>query len=178
MNLEFYSAHMRTLGKLMKMADERGCHLGMGHRTENSPDADFDMVAEIDGQEFADFASDCFPSRQSTDSDTIYFELIDKDGHCSVNLTYVQKNTFFELDELDLSRYEREGKGPKMEDLAGRSEYSEKVFSYTECPTYVYKEETKKRTKDNRVYRPGMALKYFSDLVCEYFHEPEIEENY
>lgn len=176
MQIEFGSAHMRTLKKLMDMAEKNGCKIVFSFKSSASSDLDYDLVEEIDGKEFSEELSGLSPEEIQTSSSSVCFELIRNEGGGSIlSLKYEEKSTFFKLTKEDLDDLEKEG--IKTDELNGSCDWNQSYFDYESSPTIVW-EQLGKPIKDYRVYRAGMALKYFSDVVCAYFNEPLIEETY
>jgi len=50
--------------------------------------------------------------------------------------------------------------------------------SFGDSPTLIDGFGNPERITDHRVYRDGMALAYFTELVCEYLNEPMIHNTY
>jgi len=51
-------------------------------------------------------------------------------------------------------------------------------IEYENNPTLIQGFGNKESIRDYRVYRPGMALHFFTELVCKYLNEPTIENVY
>lgn len=177
MNVDFTPTHMKTLAKLQEMAKKHNGFLIFGFESTASRDVDYDMVNEDDGKKFVDFLGDCSLEQTSSESSGIWFEL-HVDGKRAIFFSYIEKSTYFELysydvTELDNSDIEAE------KDLSGRIGDSDgRAFYYHHSPTTIRIKGTDKPITDYRVYRPGMALSYFSDVMCDYLKEPEIVETY
>lgn len=50
--------------------------------------------------------------------------------------------------------------------------------SFGNHPTIIYGFGNKEKVEDGRVYRDGMALNFFTELVCEFLNEPMIHNTY
>lgn len=50
--------------------------------------------------------------------------------------------------------------------------------SFDNNPTIIYGFGNKEKVEDHRVYRDGMALNFFTELVCEFLNEPMIHNTY
>lgn len=50
--------------------------------------------------------------------------------------------------------------------------------SFSSSPTLIYGFGNSETVTDHRVYRDGMALHFFTELVCEYLKEPMIHNTY
>jgi len=51
-------------------------------------------------------------------------------------------------------------------------------IDFSDSPTIINGFGNETKVVDYRVYREGMALKFFGDLVCDYLEEPRIVESY
>lgn len=177
MNIAFAQPHVRTLRKLMDMADKRDCLIVFGFDSSSSGDLDSKLIEEIDGKEFCEKLSGLYPEEIQTVSSSVWFELIRRNaaGGFILSLKYQEKSTFFKLDQEHLDELEEEG--IKTDDLSGVCDWDQCYFIY-EDKTTILRRESDEPIKDHTVYRPEMALKYFADAVCNYFHEPLIDETY
>lgn len=176
MEINFGEPHMRTLKKLNEMAEKNGCVIRFGFNSEVSSDVDEDLISKKDKKVFKRLEFGFDPEQSSTDTSKVYFELDTKDGTCLISLVYAEKSTFFKLSDSDIE--ELEGGGVETEYMDGSIEGNNGLFQYNDSPTTIWIKGRKEPIKDYRVYRPGMALKYFSDIICEHFNEPQIEETY
>lgn len=186
MNVHFTSTHINTICELNELAKKHGCRLYISagnHRNSNS-----DAVNEI--FEFLRDANDHENDLELTDdmieelidyydfenayfsADNVCFELLE--GNKSHSLTYFLYEMGFYTDVNPYDKWQELSK--EAEDWAFENFDSSYFYKETD-KTIIRGFEGVDTTKVN-VYREGMALKFFGDLVCDYLKEPRIEKVY
>ena len=199
MNIVFSDAHLDTLMKLKEVAEKHGMKIRFGTRSSFSDDdtdlSDFKEEFSEEALELLeDYIDDILDGTVRTSNESIWFELYEpntqeKNGAYHV-MTYEQNETWFflkedwqnelenyiwELDEDDKS-YEKDSK--KAQSLIDYLENVENNYvSINHSPTTITG-FGKPKVVDGRVYREGMALHFFTELVCEYLKEPMIHNTY
>lgn len=184
MDISLYSSHIDTLCDLKNIAEKHNCQIHFGVRHSKDDDIDYTileglipkwMVREIKSEEYL------IVSNAHSESTTYWFELYEKSKDKYHVLSYIQSNTSFNAEAFNYGSVKNIDKAEKVEKWLdeNRSEYSDdKFFYYSSSPTHIYGFGNAKKIVDGRVYREGMALKYFGDLVCDYLEEERISRVY
>lgn len=184
MNIDFGGNHMDTLADLMRLAEKHNCCIRFGFDASSEREIDKDILEKCGltdalFQELEDqmTISDC----QSTFS-KVWFELYDKTANTTNTLTYIQSSTYFSVEKISELEFRYEY---PSDELVGWLEGNDAdwdadnyIIHKAHNPTIIHGFGNEKRVEDFRVYRSGMALKYFSDLVCDYLGEPRIDRVY
>ena len=183
MNIYFGSAHMQTLCDLEKIATKHNCVIHFGVDQHNSDDidveSDFSCSPEV-AQELDEKGHfDCHEMKY--EATTIWFELLDNNSNTLHQLQYIDG---YERAEYILNTFEELSDRTEefLDDVSGDSgNYN----PYDDSHIYtLYRSfgETKVTGFPGQerpsVYREGMALKFFGDLVCDYLSEKRIERVY
>lgn len=186
MNIEFYSSHMETLADLMKLAEKHNCAIAFGVTSSNEDNIDEDILKK---HGFTDALLEEMKDKMevinaASTFDKVWFELRDKNTGTYHSMVYIESSTYVivkRLDELDFRFPDEE----PSDDLIARLEESDQLLDYGAYtiheqynPTIINGFGNEKRVEDFRVYRSGMALKFFGDLVCDYLREPRINRVY
>lgn len=180
MNIEFYQSHMETLAELQKLAENHNCVITFGFSSNFDREIDKDILkkrgfsdkvlAEMNELTFEDTV---------TLFDKFWFNLFNKNDESQHSMVYIESNTYFyySADKNDYTELSEELiKAFEEYDITGRiDEYTVNVC-YN--PTIIRGFGNEKKVEDYRVYRSGMALKFFGDLVCDYLNEPRIKRVY
>ena len=181
----FTSAHVNTLCKLKGLADKHNCKIAFGTNVSCDDEVDYDLIEYIQkktkdeckltkkiAEDLREYAK---LYRELTNCTSFWFELYDNNTGKHHILDYSCSHIHFglsNLEECDISKKTLEW--VQTNSLGWYDTYWFE-FNY---------DETKLRgwdginTKDCNVYREGMTLKFFGDLVCDYFGEPRIKEVY
>ena len=180
MQVVFGKSHMDTLTELYEIAKKHGGSITFGTDSDISTDLDEEvlkengftdeLIAELKVQELKEVMSTC---------DRVWFELvIGREYH---TLTYRQDSTYFYWERDNSGYFYREEPTEELiklceekDDLGYADRYSVDLYYQ---PTIIYGFGAEP-VKDFRVYRSGMALKFFADLVCDYLGEPRIDRVY
>ena len=188
MNVEFYTAHVKTLKDLQEIAEKHNCTINFGFRNSSQPDIDLDIIKtcgatkkQIDLIEKETFNMSDFDTRE----DTLWFELYDKNTNRYHTMRYNEFSCTFWWDNTDYDKMERTDEENEIYDsieedfgFSDLDDGDKHYFSFSTAPTYITGFGYEGRHQDGRVYRSGMALKFFGDLVCDYLKEPRIERTY
>lgn len=174
MRMYFSKEHMQTLKELQIIAKKHNHRIEMGFSSYFDYGLDleilkknkvhFRVIAQLenakDNIQFAHW-----------NCQEVFFNLIGDDGQGGEKyniMTYQENETHFAL-KPDFSN-------EVLNDYIEKND--SRYFDYHYEPTIIYGFGYKESIVDYRVYRPGMALKYFSDLVCDYLGEERIKRVY
>ena len=179
MNISFYSAHMDTLCELKQMAEKHNCKIIFGFDASASEDIDEDILLECGfSEDMQEYLDQCFLEDKLSKYSKVWFELYDANNNTHNVLTYMNNYCSFclEVDKYDCDE-------EFINFLENHYDVGECCSGQYYCnfdnkPTIIDGFNNKEKIKDFRVYRPEMALKYFSDLVCEYLGEEKIMRTY
>lgn len=192
MTAEFYSAHLDTLCELKALAEKHSCKLSFGTRNDFSAEeldsSDLKAVGtpnKIIDKLISPYEYNLTVEKVKVSCDELWFQLYDPNNENRKYhiMTYQQISVYFEV-ELDYNFDSYIKENEKFiewceENRVDCDDYSDKfIFNLTDSPTTISGFGYKKTKKDYRVYRPGMALHYFTELVCKYLKEPMIERTY
>lgn len=207
MNTYFNDAHLDTLVKLKEIAEKHNCKIRFG-TDSNSYDSEVEdikgFMSDIN-EEVLEFLVEnqfeLFKETLQKEDSSIWFELyeITEDwGKCHT-LTYNNNslslllNDYWreELEDMlsELEEYEDDENieidSERLDlirnaiDFIEENEYDNTgVLNFSSSPTIILGFGNEGVVIDHRVYRVGMALKFFSDLVCDYLGEPRIVNTY
>lgn len=181
MNVEFTSAHMETLCELKALAEKHGCRITFGVDSWTGVDPDFEWFAGYTNKIHEELNNKGDFSNGIIDTTKLWFQLYDpnnkeKQYHYleylegSEAITYEQ-SSFEELSEEAVDFIEE-----------NRAEWDYDNALGDEAVLWSSVQETTVKGFDGlehpNVYREGMALKFFGDLVCDYLKEERIIRNY
>lgn len=177
MNIYFGSTHLQTLCDLKALAEKHNCYIHFGVDQENSVDVDFN---EFDGatkkiieelQDKGEFLN------QSYCKTSMFFELFDANNSTYNILTYSdgEQSVYYK-------RYYCEDLSAEAEAFLEDNLVEWQTMNGDELLIYCRLGGTKVTGFPNQehpnVYREGMALKFFGDLVCDYLGEERIVRPY
>lgn len=188
MNTTFSSAHLETLVDLQALAKKHNCKISFGCHSDTDEQVNNEVLRENGAiEEIIEKISNGWEYNisinniQST-NEQIWFQLYDPNGEKHYNvMTYNENHTYFEV-EFDYD-FEEENNKDLVEWLEEHNvDWNDDRDKYIICLNggstiingFGYEEEH----KDYRVYREGMALHYFTELVCDYLKEPMIKRTY
>lgn len=184
MNIDFGSNHMQTLADLQALAEKHNCKITFGFYSNSDHELDDDVLekhgfTEEMREELRD--SDLMLIKDCTSTfEKVWFELLESNGK-SNTMAYIQSGTYF-IAELEDSFYrEKEASDELIAKLEERDEMyytGQYTINLSHNPTIIYGFGNKEKVEDYRVYRSGMALHFFSNLVCDYLNEPRIKRVY
>lgn len=180
MDIHFNSEHLATLKDLQEMAVRHNCIMNFGVR--HSSNTEFSECSNLIKSKVP---KKVFQAIEDGDIDlrelqgtcsSLWFELYDKETRKYNTLTYIEDSVYFRAEDM-YSSYEE--KPEVVEEWLSEGGYDGLDFySYSHSPTIIHGFGYKKEHTDYRVYRSGMALKFFGDLVCKYLKEPMIARTY
>jgi hypothetical protein len=185
MNLQFGKSHLKTLSDLQKIAKKHNSNLTFGIETSNGGYDELEKnllvqqgvnkrtIEILHEQEYLKLEHLTYTYQK------LWFEIYDKTKDEYSTLAYIEQNLYFEIDnEAYLTDISEEDNQLLKEFKEQHQNECGDFYSFSDHPTIIKGFGSKKITKDYRVYRPGLALKFFSDLVCDYFTENRIEKTY
>ena len=186
MNIDFCTSHMETLADLIKLAEKHNCKIHFGFSTSSEREIDEDIINRIglkDGL-FEEMKDKMEIHDSASSFDRVWFELYDKTADSYSSMAYIESSTYFTVEKLSEWDFRFEEDTPSEELIVWLEEHDElwDLDKYTihesHNPTIIHGFGNKERVEDFRVYRSGMALKFFGDLVCDYLNEPRIARCY
>lgn len=192
MNITFGSTELQTLNELQEIAKKHNMGIHMGYRS----DSGFGGYSIMCVVEVNEKVIKCIKDNEHLcaeaifSSSSVWFELFDRENRDYHTMTYAEEELNFDIEgvsEMIESCKTTEEKTAMREFI---DEWSSYEFEFGEegadsahiviaaSPTIITGFGEKDLVKDYRVYRSGMALKYFGDLVCDFLGEPRIERVY
>lgn len=175
MDTTFGTAHMSTLTKLKELAEKHNCVIAFGFDSNATDDFRLDEVVEyVDDltESIAEELEDELISHRRLKSESkIWFELYDKTKKTYNVLSYSEIEGFVSFNTDDYYSLSSEA-----ESFLTNNEY-DGFISFRSDPQCITGFEGVDTSEIN-VYRSGMALKFFGDLVCDYLGEERIVECY
>lgn len=181
MNIFFGTTEMRTLNDLQVLAEKHNMKIHFGFSSTAETDMDYEILEKNDIDSCViDIIKneDCLTINDSIATcDKLWFELYDKANDKSHTMAYLESGLAFNIDDSNyyFSEQKLEYEYRKaLEDFMNGEDY----FCYNYSPTIINCFGNKETVTDFRVYRSGMALKFFGDLVCDFLGEPRIERVY
>lgn len=184
MNIEFTSAHMQTLCELKELADKHGCLITFG------VDQNYGFVGY---EKFTDYSEDILNEL----NDLGYFDTDVERGDCST-FWFQLYDPNSKSKKYNILQYETGWQAAEYRFYGGLdddTDITEKTKAFLEdnvvdcsdiyadtVTLYCSFDETRVIGFDGQttpyVYREGMALKFFGDLVCDYLGEERIQRVY
>ena len=179
MDVAFYGAtHLKTLGELVDLAEKHNCRINFGVRHYTDDDTDFSNYNFFFPKDIAEDMEKCgtIESGSYVEAMILWFELYDRDkDHYNV-MEYIERAM-----RVHYTPYASEEMQSKTEEWISenKSEYEWDVGEHT----FLYQgTETRIRGFEGiehpDVYREGMTVKFFGDLVCDYLGEERISRVY
>ena len=176
MNIRMSATHVKTLCKLKELAEKHDCEIRVGMNSRNQVDTvDWDLIKKHTGS--SDDVIDELQDVLFTDGsiyqfEEYWFELYDKVKKTHNILSYIEEQTSFCYqvdDEDDLSEAAHEWIELNIEYTGsyGCGRIYDNIYGFEGIDTSFV-----------NVYREGMLLKFFGDLVCDYLGEERIHEVY
>ncbi len=183
MNIDFGKSHMETLGDLMKIAEKHNCTITFGVTSDHEVDVEEGVLKEngFTAELVAELLEKMIIEDAASTFDKVWFELYDKNTGTHNTMAYIESSTYFtakreeDFLEDEPPSYELLAELEKHDILGYADQYT---ISDHYSPTIIHGFGNKEKVEDFRVYRPGMALKFFGDLVCDYLKEPRIQRCY
>ncbi len=188
MNVTFSSTHLETLSDLQRLAEKHNCKISFGCYSGTDEQVNNEVLRENGASEEIiekisnGWEYDISINNIQTTNEQIWFQLYDPEGKKQYNvMSYHESRTYFEV-EFDYD-FEEENNKDLVEWLKEHKvDWNYDKDKYIICldstPTVVNGFGYEEEHKDYRVYREGMALHYFAELVCKYLKEPVIKRTY
>ena len=180
MGVRLGTTHMKTLFKLYEMAEKHNCYILMGvDDIYDNEDCDMDYIAkrgDMSDKVRKEIENNLYIEEARTIGYSYWFELVDKRDKEHIkynNLEYKDYSTWFRYDENDVDSLSKEA----QEWLEENDEYQDGSI-YQNCAHQEMNGWEGVDTSEINVYREGMLLKFFGDLVCDYLGEERIYEVY
>ena len=176
MNIRMSNTHLKTLTKLYEMTEKHNCTISFGQNNDSNTDLDNDLLEEranMPSKLLYEFTGMVLENTFSQNS-SYYFTLYDKTNKTYHTLSLHEAMTSCFFDESDTDSEELL---EWLEDYSHESWLSDKYFCYNTSYQVIQGFDNVDKTNIN-VYREGMLLKFFGDLVCDYLGEERIQEVY
>lgn len=179
--LSFTTAHVDTLSELNSIAKKHKCTIRLYVGDSNSIETEdvidilkerYDLSSPAAEELASNFemqnpqshlTSVCFELAEPADSGTKYHKLSYTEGYICCELYESSSKHIYGISDELQNWFDNYWEDPD-------SGFIHKSFSYTKVTGF------NGATAD--VYREGMALKFFGDLVCDYLNEPRIVKVY
>lgn len=193
MDVDFYKSHIETLCELKELAYKHNCNIAFGTDSTHNTDRYFYDFEDFFPEEIRnDLENNGTITEAVYNCDSIWFELYDRTTKRYHTMTYseIDWNMWYE----PFSSYETDMKKETLDWLYGTNMNKETIdwleeraslYSDTSNEFWFFGDNYKKTSiqgfdglEKPSVYRSGMALKFFGDLVCDYLGEPRIERVY
>jgi hypothetical protein len=184
MNISFCGNHMDTLADLMRLAEKHNCCIRFGFDASSEREIDKDILKKcgLTDALFQELEEQMTISDYQSTFSKVWFELYDKTANTTNILTYIQSSTYFSVEKISELEFRYEYPSNELVEWLEENDECWEAGNYiihkAYDPTIIRGFGNEKRVEDFRVYRSGMALKYFSDLVCDYLGEPRINRVY
>lgn len=174
MNLFLGEEHLKTLKELVVLAEKHGGHISMGFNNSFDDEIDWKILENegIGGKIIGELKTEenCIIINAESGVSEIWFAFYDKNHKCN-SMSYYENWTKFECEEIGWDVPE------KFSEWLSENEQGN-FFYYSDSPTIISGFGNKERIEDYRVYRSGMAVKFFGDLVCDYLGEERVVRTY
>lgn len=200
MTITFGDTHIDTLIKLKELAAKHGMMIRFGTESSFEIDEDVTLLDEVlnfkkhELDYLDDNSFEIIKGDVQHKFNKIWFELYEprqnenKPKHHT--MSYTQEEVFCLLEDdwkeyierdIDMLKLEENEEGAKivegvLEKFEDNAE--EDYLTASTSPTIIFGFGKEEKREDYRVYRSGMALHYFMELVCDYLGEPHILNTY
>ena len=182
MDFEFYESHIKTICDLQALAEKHNCVLAFGTRSNSFNDE----IDESFLKEYLNCPKDiakeicekCYFEDIRGDYTNSFFELYDKTKEKYNTLTYFTISVAFKIEIVDelSTRAEDWLLDNSRNDEYGTADDDEYFTFIDTSKEEVYGFEDIK--KEGHIYRPGIMLAVFTQLVCDYLGEERIKRVY
>lgn len=177
MNIQFFENHLKTIKDLQDIAEKHNCsiHFGFNSSASSVINEDIFKANKIHQNVINDITSyDVELKDVNSEYSTAWFELYEKDKDIYHVMRYIEETLYFEIENFD-----DENVSEEFIDFYNNNRYEDMDFyELRTAPTIITGFGNKEPIKDYRCYRPGMCVKYFADLVCDYLGEERICRTY
>lgn len=189
MNFEFYEAHIKTICDLQALAEKHNCKLAFGTRSDSFNDE----IDESFLEEYLNCPEDiaeeicekCSFEDIRGDYTNSFFELYDKTKEKYNTLTYFTISVAFKIICYDTIYTDDELSEKARDWLINNSMNGEWGYESSSCDFYMNIDTTSEEVsgfeyiiKEGHIYRPGIMLAVFTQLVCDYLGEERIVRTY
>lgn len=200
MTITFGDTHIDTLIKLKELAVKHGMLIRFGTESSFKIDEDVTLLDEV--LNFKEYELDYLDDNSfeiikgdvQHKFNKVWFELCEprpKEKHPKYHtMSYTEEEVFCLLEDgwkehierdIDILKLEENEEGAKivegvLEKFEDNAE--EDYLAASTSPTIIFGFGKEEKREDYRVYRSGMALHYFMELVCDYLGEPHILNTY
>ena len=183
MDVYFGSVHLQTLCDLEKLANKHNYFIHFGVNQHNSEDVDIEsdfgcspeIIQELDEKGSFD------GEKSKYEATELWFQLFDSNNKSYHRLMYIEgyEMAVYTVDKFEELSDEKENFLESISgDDCGYNPYCDpdirtlyRSFDKTKIAGFPGQERPS-------VYREGMALKFFGDLVCDYLGEERIARTY
>lgn len=172
MNIRINPVHINTLFKLKELAEKHNCVIYCGVNNFTDKDVDWTILEKsYENKNITKELSELYLENECSVSTSYYYTLYDKNNNTYHSLTYTEAEVSFRYDD-DIWYIDKEA----LEWLKENSPCSNIMIYSTNYQTIQGFNNVDK--KKIYVYREGMLIKFFGDLVCDYLGEERIQEVY
>ena len=186
MNIGFFNSHMETLVELVEIAKKHNCKIYFGFYTSGEREIDADVIKKsgLTPELYEEMKDKMHISDSMSSSEQVWFELYDESTGLYNTMSYTENDTYFRVSK-DNDDFVVDEEDEPSDELIEWLELNDKLWDmdfYTineqHNPTVICGFGNDECVEDFRCYRNGMALKFCSDLVCDYLGEPRIDRVY
>lgn len=178
MNVHFTSAHLQTLCELKSIADKHNCIINFGVDSLNdSEEVDFESFDGLTKEILEELDNKGKFENPKYNINWLWFELIDKNNNSYHALSYREgeQSITYILDHLEELSYEADSFLENNLVCWQTMDDDELIITSRLDRTNMTGFPGQEKPD---VYREGMVLKFFADLVCDYLKEERIERVY
>lgn len=181
MNIEFTSAHMETLMELKAIAEKHGCRITFGVNSFAGVYAEFEEFDGYTDEIFKELNDKGVFSNGFINTTQFWFQFHDPNNkeRRYHYLEYSSGSQTATYEPYTLEGFSKEAKEFLEEN---RAEWDDNGSIYDKVILFKRLGGTTingfEGLKKPNVYREGMALKFFGDLVCDYLKEKRIVRTY
>lgn len=177
-SIDFYNSHVETICELKELANKHNCTIKFGVQNNFNPELGFSDCADFFPENILEDLEKCGNITKGWRNETrLWFELYDRNTERYNNLTYTEGDYYIEYDRYYSEEVTEETQDWIEENVADWSDPIDDHLTFCKSfgDTYI---SGFNGAKTPDVYREGMALKFFGDLVCDYLGEKRIERTY
>ena len=186
MNIEFTSAHMETLMELKQLAEKHGCRITFGVDSWAGVDPEFEEFDGYTSEIYEELNDKGIFSNGVIDMSKFWFEFYDPNNkerqYHYLEYSEGEQTITYELYALEELSLEELSEEAEEFIAANRADWDDNGI--IEDSVVLFKRLGGTTIKGfyglehPNVYREGMALKFFGDLVCDYLGEKRIVRTY
>ena len=181
MNITLGQTHIKTLTKLQAIAEKHNCSISFGTNDHTDLEADFEDFKDYYDGLTEKICSEIVDNLQANSVrlfiSNYWFELYDGNKKKYNNLTYTIIEGYAEFDEDYNSDDISEETQEFIENNMKEYDYIGPTLEFNSSKQNIRGFDGVDKSQIN-VYREGMLLKFFGDLVCDYLGEEKIVEVY